>query len=91
MASYDKRGSREEHITEMQTREKDKEGSASREAELNFIDLDKLKKVFIFPVKDLPLKLKKAWKVCYNMYVYIWYSTAYILPYSFFYFLLSAL
>ena len=71
MASYDKRESSKEHINEIQTRKKDKEGSASRETEFNPNDLDKLKKAFIFPVKDVSLKLKKAWKVCYNTNVHV--------------------
>ena len=66
MAGYDKRGSSEDHI---RRKEGDGEGSAGKEAEgsqLNPNDLAKLRKVFILPVKDVSLKLKRAWKVCYT-------------------------
>jgi hypothetical protein len=63
MAGYDKRGSSEDHI---RRKEGDGEGSAGKEAEgsqLNPNDLAKLRKVFILPVKDVSLKLKRAWKM----------------------------
>ena len=68
MASCDKRIDGKEHNTGMRWEKGGNEGSAGggeESAHLNPDDLAKLRKVFIFPVKDVSLKLKKAWKVCF--------------------------
>ena len=78
MASSGNRRCGEDDVSEAVKGVRGRWGGEEGGAELTPDDLARLKRVFIFPVKDVPQNLKRAWKVCCTYRTDVMYMYPYI-------------